>query len=117
MREVGALQEDGADGFRRRVRQYFEPLEDVWGPSDDDDIEDEKHVEDDGEQERMAERKCLGLTAEEKGCGEDDGASKHDEGVDRGADQGFLRLVYCTLEREDRDSLVAPGAGRAHRAV
>ena len=53
LREASVLQEDGADGFRGRdSKRYFEPLEDVWGPSDDDDIEDEECAEDDGDSAR-----------------------------------------------------------------
>ena len=103
-------------GFRRRGKWNLEPLEDVWGPSDDDDVEDEERVEDDGEREGgMAERKRLGPTAEEECCGEDDDDDGEDEeGVDQGADEGHLRPVYCDLEKADRDSLMAPGAGHGH---
>ena len=54
----------------------------------------------------------MGLTAEEEGCGDDDGDGEDEEGVDRGADEGHLRPVYCDLEKADRGSLMAPGAGR-----
>ena len=102
MGKAGALEEDGADGLRGRGEGNFEPLEDVWGPSDDDDVEDEEGVEDDDEREGMAERECLGLTAEEECCGDDDGDGEDEEGVDRGADEGHLRPVYGDLERADR---------------
>ena len=92
MREASVLQEDGADGFRGRGKRYFEPLEDVWWPSDDDNIEDEEGVEDDEEGERAVESEWLRLVAEEVDGREEDGGSENEERVHRWADHWHFRL-------------------------
>ena len=76
-------------------------MEDIWGPSDDDEVENEEGVQKHYEREGMVEGKWLRLAAEEVDGWDDDGDSKDEKSIYRRAHDGHHRRPDVEEEPTD----------------